>query len=328
MRGVIIAAAVTLSLGGCAINPLDSSGGPDAKVCLEAAAKAAKKSHELRIAAFKTSVDSDASKAKYASDLVSAYAKSIEKRQYLEQVDQFLDCYVGPDGGTLVVGGASPTGAELQRAEELRQFRAHAIVTLLARYAALNVSGQFGGETIPFRNYPGMDQDAAEIISSIRRVETSIRVASKLTNFDSLRSKLNITDPTATHPASLKQASQIEFKKDEKEDRIIAVMRLLVDVEKPTYERTKNAFLDFLGLVQAPTLTKGKIVLKDAANGVKKLSVVDRFRDAYRSGLRNELNALKGQDVPYTKWQEWDAFLTDACVRIQAVASEPDTCVP
>lgn len=333
-KAAIQSAALGLAmilLGGCAINVLDGTpDSPSASVCMADALEEAKADIEKKIEDFKEIKKAKVKNMEKLKAMVQAYRALKEDVRDLKQVDSFLNCYIGPDKGTLVQSGAEATPEEKEKAKELSLFRGHIIVTLLARYGALNVTGQFGREKIKFSTYDGLDEDAGDIITSIRRAEAKLRIGSKIREHVTLKNKLISNDPTAKipFPSYIKEGALEQFDVDAKRDRVLAVSKLLIDVETPTFERAKNWFLNLISFAQTPTFSKGRQALKDAANGFKKLSVVSRFRVPYYKGVRNQLNELRGKDIAFTHWKEWDKFLLEACLRIQERAGTLESCIP
>ena len=98
---------------------------------------------------------------KYRNALVS----EVNKR-----LDEFLDCYVGPE-----------LKADKQTRDEVKLLRGHIITTVVARYAAFNVTGEVGDFwSLDFRTYNGMQRDAGDIVVSLGAAEKGFRSESGL----------------------------------------------------------------------------------------------------------------------------------------------------
>lgn len=232
-------------------------------------------------------------------------------QRLLLKAENFLDCAVGP---------AKTPGAKL--------LRGHIVVAVLARYGAFNLLGDVGTVyTVDFRSYDKMKDDAQRILLSIEKAETRLRRASRL--FPALLPKVSDL-PAFQKPGVKIHLPEVnkEYGHLEKQWRVLAVARVLRDVERPTYHRARGIFTSLISFAGAPSLGGGKILLSDALNAFKKFGIVKNFAGAYLSDGKNFLIKFKSAQIKKTDWEPWDMLIKDACARLAKVAQSNPHCLP
>jgi len=120
----------------------------------------------------------------------------------------------------------------------------------------------------------------------------------------------------------------VVLQNSDKLNRIIPVAQLLVDSERPTFERGKQFVLNFISLIRGST-TAIRSTLRQVADGIKKGLVVEAFSAAYMQDARDHMKELERSDVVEWDWQTWDKKLREACDTLAEVAgTKLHNCVP
>ena len=238
--------------------------------------------------------------------------KGIEK--YVVEIDLFLDCYVGKIEGD----------PKSEKVKELKLFRGHVIVTLLARYGAFNITGKVEGiRDIDYTPYPGIDEDAADILAGIEEAEIRLRRASKI--FKDVTQKLD-------RPAYLVGSNDYKEIDDtydtaNKVKRIQSVLKLLKHSETPTIKRAWS-FLRNIVAASGGSVAAGRQALKDGANGLQKLAVLRSFGRGYRLFARSLIEKRFKSGANKSAWKIVDKPLVNACLALTEEAKTEPHCAP
>ena len=203
--------------------------------------------------------------------------------------DALLDCYVGPVDATNL---------------EERLVRGHVIVTMLAMYGKYNLG---------VRRYNGVENDAATILKSISAADLSLSRSSNLL----YRAAGYTTDLTKTPLQSYYRV-----------DRVVDVLQVAIDVERPTIARAKEDVLNIVAAIGgSPTAVRD--LVDGALAVIKKVTVLEVYGPAVRRDAYNFLQGMKGRGhADLTDWTQWDTSLYEACKPIAELARGQNQCVP
>lgn len=244
-----------------------------------------------------------------------------------KRLDQFLDCYVGPE-----------LKADKQTREEVKLLRGHVITTVVARYAAFNVTGEVGNFwSLDFRTYNGMQRDAGDIVVSLGAAEKGFRSESGLFKDKDLQPSATTIDFLVRVRNTLHGFARLA--------RVLDVAGAVRSAATPTVQRGREVVANLVGVFTAPTTSNVKSALGDFVTGLEKLTVLKSFGDAYRQDIRDYLTCAQEREDPgstepageaLTKcadsmkqdWQQWDAALGEACDRLADRAGIVNVCTP
>lgn len=223
-----------------------------------------------------------------------------------EELDRFLDCFVGP-----------------AVTKEEKIFRGHIIVTLFARYGAFNLTGEYGpGKSITFSSYAEIKNDAARLLANIENAESELRKGTRI----------------------FSQSTTRGFDHTEKLYRIFAVADVAIEAETPTVRRARGYFENLVAAFSGSPFAI-KTVVKDLRTVFKKVSILHRFGAANRLDAKVDLchlvndgkaqhikqiceGRIKNRNLVRADWNKWDNWLNSACDTIAKVAGAKQHCVP
>ena len=244
-----------------------------------------------------------------------------------KRLDQFLDCYVGPE-----------LKPDKETREAVKLLRGHIITTVTARYAAFNVTGEVGNFwSLGYRTYNGMQRDAGEIIVSLGAAEKGFRSESGLFKDKDLQPSASPIDFLVRVRETLHGFARLA--------RVLDIAGAVREAATPTVQRGRLVIANLIGTFTAPTASNVKSALDDFVTGLKKLTVLKSFGDAYRQDIRDYLTCAQEREdpgstepagEPRTKctgslkqdWQQWDAALAEACDRLANRAGVVSICTP
>jgi hypothetical protein len=157
--------------------------------------------------------------------------------------DKFLDCYIGP-----------VNAADLEQ----RLLRGHVVVTMLAMY---------GGYNIGLRRYNGIEDDATTILRSAEAAEVALSGSSAVVTRAA-------GDAAARAPSVLPTVEQV--------DRVVDLLQLAIDVERPTLARTRDTVLNLIAAVGGSPGAARELI-GAALTGIKKATILEIYGHAVRN---------------------------------------------
>lgn len=237
------------------------------------------------------------------------YLRHERKRDHF---NSFLDCYFIDLSRFEKDGSQEYTPEEAKNLKELYALRGHAIVTVLARYAAYNLTGRIGGglHTTAFPPYEDVAGDASSVLARIEHTQRLIRryAPANLRFADKDKSQVQQTDE-----------SLYGFESVRRINRINSVIQLAFEAERPTLRRAQGFLTGIAGLVTRQSVTDFKNVLKHAVAGLEKAALLGVFNGAYRSDINAIFDTI--DEAPSEEhWMKIDKALEDACVHLATIA--------
>jgi hypothetical protein len=203
--------------------------------------------------------------------------------------DKFLDCYVGP-----------VDAADLEQ----RLLRGHVVVTMLAMYGSYNIS---------LRRYNGIEDDATTILRSGEAAEVALSASSAVVR--------RAAGDSGDAPKSVLPTV-------DRVDRVVDLLQLAIDIERPSLARTRDIALNLVAAV-AGSPGAARELVGAALTGIKKATVLEIYGHALRNDAIRFLSDVKGRGtVDIADWEGWDRYLFEACKPIANIARSPNRCVP
>lgn len=210
--------------------------------------------------------------------------------------------------------------------------RAHILVTLVARYAAFNVTGDVGGvKNVDFTTYDEIGDDAATILSHLELVEDLLRIRaskipSKAAEYTSFKRDMS-GSVTAGKLANLDHFAHVNRLYLE-----LAILQLVIDSERPTYRRLKKAIFSIISAIATENPAAAKPAANAAIAGLGKIAVLRRFAPAYIQDANEYVGSVKPdftfkKDAGIADWQHWDALLIEACDRLADTGQAKNHCL-
>ncbi len=226
------------------------------------------------------------------------------------EVNKFLDCVVA-DLKTSEYRDLSDNDKKIRN--ELFLYRGHIVVTLLARYGAFNVTGKVGSSlNINYSGYDRAQGDAASILTRIEEAEVGLRGASNVTD---------LPGGGKIKPGKVPTVRRLH--------RVAEVIQVAVAVERPTARRARN-FVERVIAAVGGSVPSGLEALKDAVNGIKKLTVLKFFTRAYLVDAKGDLDRFMSNNTMPDKsdWADWSELLNETCDRLADFAGGVNHCTP
>ena len=203
-----------------------------------------------------------------------------------DPISQFLDCVIAP---------VEPNDIET------RLFRGHVVATLLARYGAFNITGEAGKLIdIDFRPYPEMIEDSATLLTHIEIAQDLLRSENKT----AFLGDMGEVDSSAKIMQGVPNVMRMY--------RILGVLEVAIDAERPTYRRTLRAIRSIITAAATKSLGDAKGAFTDALNGVAKVAVLKTFRQAYLADASEAVAKYAKETNIVAKqkfWWQWDLLL-------------------
>lgn len=237
--------------------------------------------------------------------------KAIQSRQIESEVDRFLDC-------AFVQTPNPATTLSAEKINNQRQFRAHVLTTLLARYGAFNITGRVGRtNNIEFAEYDEIQEDAATLMSHIEIAEVLIRMSATTTGLS------RPSDPAI-------EAVNKTLPDVGKLYRVLAVFQVALDAETPTARRAGSFFRNLIGAAATNNIGQLKTAGGTAIEGLKKVMAVNLFSEAYLKSARDSMKWSSNPDYEPTAadWNDWNVLLKDACDELAITAKSVNHCIP
>lgn len=236
--------------------------------------------------------------------LIAEIEKAAAARDFTGLVDRFLDCVL------IDVPESDP---------ELKLLRGHYALALIATYGAFNQTGALAdfGE-IDFRASSKAKDQAALMLAHIERAEDYLRRASPR----------GIPAQFAASPSQA-DALPAEMQRVRKDYRVLSVLRVAVDAERPTVERARGIVVDVFAAAASPTPGGLAEVVHDGFNGMLKSLVMDYVGRDFLHDVQEKLADVKKHGpVRPEDWAFGDKLLDRACVRLAETADVLPHCVP
>lgn len=238
-------------------------------------------------------------------DLGPDIEKAAKERHFTVLLDRFLDCVLIdiPDG---------------PQAQELKLLRGHYALGLIATYGAFNQTGALADiGDIDFRASKAKE-NAALMLAHIERAEDYLRRSSsvqRLTKF-----------PVAPSRIDSLPADMVRVRRDY---RALSVLRVAIDAERPTLERTRGFAIDVVAAVASPTPGALRAAARDGFNAMLKGIVMDTLGRDFLMDTQDRLARPKAANfVTVDDWAFGDALLQRACTELAKVAEVTPHCVP
>ncbi|MEM7044464.1 MAG: hypothetical protein AAF543_16770 [Pseudomonadota bacterium] len=221
--------------------------------------------------------------------------------------DSFLNCYYVDLSEHL-----RRAGADDKAKEELLALRGHAIVTVMARYAAYNMTGVIAGglHATNFEPYDALSSDAAALLTRIEYAERLLRRDSKTARQFEAKPVPQV-DRTA--------ASLHGFPRVKRSNRVFSVVQVAFEAERPTARRAVGFLTRLAGLFAGPGVSDLKSVVNTALAGLEKAAFVNIYGRAYRADVDDLFADLDDGPSP-DHWTKIDDALRDACNRLAILA--------
>lgn len=194
------------------------------------------------------------------------------------------------------------------------QFRRHMVVTLLSRYAMYSYTGSLGPTgQVRLASYRDGPDDAA---ATLNHIETAQK---------QLRAYISGLGPAGSVSKGLPMLASglIPFEESERLHRVVAVLQVLIDADRPLIGRAKNFVLNILGAIGGGPSAISRI-LDQIADGIKSAIIVRAFTEAYMIDAINYWEDLDNRAVTLEDWYYWDKKLDRACIVLAAHADASD----
>ncbi|MEO5337739.1 MAG: hypothetical protein H7841_12725 [Magnetospirillum sp. WYHS-4] len=240
-------------------------------------------------------------------DLGTEIEKAAKNRQLTVLVDKFLDC--------ILVDVPDDHAA----ANELKLLRGHVALALTATYGAFNGSGALAdfGE-VDFRATSKAKEQSALMLSHIERAEDYLRRASKVPGLAQFQT-----------PPSQADSLSDEMQRVKKDYRVLSVLRVAVDAERPTIERARGIVIDVIAAAASPTAGALQGIVQDGFNAMLKNAVMDTLGRDFLADAQDALQKIKEKKtVDATDWAWGDKLLKRACARLAETGDVTPHCVP
>ncbi|MGI9504520.1 MAG: hypothetical protein ACR2RE_15860 [Geminicoccaceae bacterium] len=257
-----------------------------------------------------------------SDDLPQEVKDKKEEPGYLSQerirnhFDNFLDCYYVDLSRFKKEEGKVYTPQELDNLKQLYALRGNAIVTVLARYAAYNLTGRIGGglHTTAFPPYEDIPGDATNVLTRIEHAQRLIRkdAPKKLRFDDAEKPQVQLTDESLHGFSSVQRVN-----------RIFSVIQLAFEAERPTLRRAEGFLSQLAGIVTQQSFTDLGNVVKHAVAGLEKAALLGVLGRAYQFDANAVFEDLKSlDDAPGPEhWKKVDDALRDACDHLAVIAN-------
>ncbi len=222
-----------------------------------------------------------------------------------DHFDNFLDCYFVD----------LSTQKQTYPEDQFRKFnalRGHVIVTVLARYAAYNMTGRIGGglHTTDFPPYEDLTGDASNMLT---RIEYAQRIIRRDAPED-----LRFND--AEQPQVGKTAESLDgFPGVQRVNRVFSVVQVAFEAERPTLRRAQGFLTGLAGLITGQSVTDYKNVVKHAIAGLEKAALLGVYSRAYQFDADAIFKTISGEPDA-DDWKKIDAALRDACEHLATIA--------
>ncbi len=254
-----------------------------------------------------------------SDDLQQRLEDSTEKPGHLTQkrirghFDNFLDCYFVDLSPYEKEDDEQYTQEEVENLIKLKALRAHAIVTVLARYAAYNLTGRIGGglHTTAFPPYEDVVGDASNVLTRIEYAQRLIR--------KNAPEALRFTEKDLPQ-VQLTDESLEGFPSVQRVNRIFSVIQLAFEAERPTLRRAQDFLTKVVGLFSSPDVTAFRNVVKHAVAGLEKAALLGVFSRAYQFDTAKVFKDIQGTPDE-EDWKKVDDALRDACDHLATIAN-------
>lgn len=220
--------------------------------------------------------------------------------------DNFLDCY-------FIDLVPYEEGKTDDQKRQLMALRGHAIVTVLARYAAYNLTGRIGGglHTTAFPPYEDSPGDAGNVLARIEYAQRLIRkdAPEELRFPEEGKPQVQLTDE-----------SLYGYPNVQRVNRIFSVVQLAFEAERPTLRRAQGIVSEIIGLFPGANVTAFRNLVEYAVAGLEKAALLGTYSRAYRSSTKMIFDGIQGTPGK-EDWEKVDGALQDACLHLATIAN-------